>query len=283
MTRWVAYGTFGVAVLWVAVAWLPTVAGCNPGATCCPTVAPISTPLPMPAAIARPSPAPFKPEARITGPSESQPGDLVILKSEGSQARKFGWLVFPASMARFALPVEGGTSVIFASRQPADVDFALIAVAGDEFATAVQTVHNGTAPGPSPPVPPGPTPPVPPNPDPPLPVPPDYASLTQAIIRYGAEVDPQHRSSGAVKLVAVCDQQAAAIGAGTYQTIDDALVGFRKAAADSLTWAENAAWWPATTKLKADLGRLDQAGKLSDLNGMRQALTAIAAGLRQVR
>lgn len=103
------------------------------------------------------------PVAAIVGPEESLPGDLVVLRTDGSVGTDFKWAIVPETAAGRYLAVDGGKSVVFASRTPGSYAFILGVANEGEVALSVHTLLNREGPDPDPD----------PNPDPdPDPTPP---------------------------------------------------------------------------------------------------------------
>jgi hypothetical protein len=114
----------------------------------------------------------------VSGPQESQPGDLVILDSANSQGVSArGWAVSPKSAEGRMLPVDGGEKVVFATSQAGTYRFIFFACTpdGKTVRSVAHEVVVGGNPNPPPgPQPPGPNPPGPTPPVPPAPVPDRY-------------------------------------------------------------------------------------------------------------
>jgi hypothetical protein len=106
-------------------------------------------------------------KAVIKGPTESKPGDLVVLDASSSVGTKYKWALVNSD--KTFLPVESNTKVVFSSGEQGSYKF-MLAVAGfdvknqPDIDVAFFTVVVGS------PVPPSPVP-VPPSPDPKPPVP----------------------------------------------------------------------------------------------------------------
>jgi hypothetical protein len=101
------------------------------------------------------------PVAKITGPKESPPGELVILDASQSQGLGYLWLL--VNSQKSFLPVDNGLKCVFSTGTPGDYAFVLIVSGtnpngGPAAATAQHTLHV-TGNTPEPPIPtPGPTP-----------------------------------------------------------------------------------------------------------------------------
>lgn len=108
-----------------------------------------------------------QPVAIITGPTEATPGDLVILRTEGSVGSGHTWLILPAEASGSFLPlitVDGSQAAVFASSRPGTYIFVLAVAQADQAAVTAHTLRQGQPPPPVPdpddPDPPGPEPPV---------------------------------------------------------------------------------------------------------------------------
>ncbi|MBN2024060.1 MAG: hypothetical protein JW809_14855 [Pirellulales bacterium] len=94
------------------------------------------------------------PVAKITGPTESLPGDLVVLKTDGTVGAGFAWTVDgPDGVDARWFATDGGKNVVFAARTPGRYLFVLAVCADGQVA---QTKHvllnqeNGPGPNPTP-------------------------------------------------------------------------------------------------------------------------------------
>ena len=99
-----------------------------------------------------------QPVAVIVGPTESQPGNLVVLRTTGTTGSGHVWLVLPAPSAVNFLPVidsTGQQAAVFASGTPGTYTFVLAVAQGD---LAAMTTHELVILGdvPNPPDPPDP-------------------------------------------------------------------------------------------------------------------------------
>lgn len=101
--------------------------------------------------------------AKIDGPTETEPGNLVVLSVGDSKADVFKWVLIGAPPSSFA-PFDGGRSCVFARGIPGEYRFVLIAGgAGTDGKLAVAVaektlVVRGALPPPNPTPGPGPTP-----------------------------------------------------------------------------------------------------------------------------
>jgi len=120
-------------------------------------------------------------EAVIDGPSESAPGDLIILSADKSICDDLAWQLVNSSKA--FLPVEDGRKVVFASGDAGRYVFVLAVskATADGSQVAIAT-HEITIGEPEPPKPP----PKPPKPEPPKP---DLPELGQEAYRRVLQID----------------------------------------------------------------------------------------------
>ncbi len=102
------------------------------------------------------------PKAVIEGPSQANPGDLVILDATKSAGTGHVWKLVGSKKSY--LPVNGGTQCVFASGDAGVYTFVLAVADGGKASLAEHSVTVGTPPPPIP-VPP-PTPPPDPTPPP---------------------------------------------------------------------------------------------------------------------
>lgn len=216
----------------------------------------------------------------VTGPKESQPGDLVVLSAENSQgASATTWAVSPMSAVGRMLAVEGGAKVVFATATPGRYVFFLAGCTADGktirwVAHEVQ-VGGVVPPGPQPVPPPGPGPaPVPPGPTPP----PDRFGLAAFVLKQAAGVADADKLANAQKMATACDVVISQIGAGVLKTDKEIAAAFQEQLGDvpmmvKLRWR---------TALYALADKFDSL-KITAPADWMQAFTEVAAGLRQVR
>lgn len=90
-------------------------------------------------------------KAVIVAPTESEPGDLVVLDgSRSSKAQQYRWLLVNSNKS--FLPVDDGTKAVFASGQAGDYKFVLVVAgvdANDRLDVSIAT-HTITIRGPPP-------------------------------------------------------------------------------------------------------------------------------------
>ena len=133
--------------------------------------------------------------AVVTGPPQTDPGDLVILDASTSKGTAFQW-VLVGSKKTF-LPIEGGKKVVFASGQPGRYQFVLVVGgAGADNSLAVATAEFdlliGDPPLPNPTPLPTPIPnPVPNPPTPPVPTPVTEGKRLLILCRSSEGTSPQ--------------------------------------------------------------------------------------------
>lgn len=99
--------------------------------------------------------------AIVTGPKESDPGDLVVLDASGSTATAFRWVLLGSK--KTYLTFDGGKRLVFASGQPGEYTFILVTAGQSQggaldVATAEHILRIGDFTPPNPPVPPVPNP-----------------------------------------------------------------------------------------------------------------------------
>lgn len=124
----------------------------------------------------------------IVGPTETSPGDLVILEARG-EYEGIRWIL--GNSPKSFLPVDDGRRCVFASGAPGEYRFYAVVAQRDgdrtTLADASFVVRVGGPTPPPTPVPPAPTPtPVPPAPEPtppPAPVPDTVSSISVVVIR----------------------------------------------------------------------------------------------------
>lgn len=223
----------------------------------------------------------------VSGPKESQPGDLVVLDSSNSQGVSAGtWTISPLSAAGRMLVVENGTKVVFATSQPARYVFYFAACTADGKTIRIvphEVVVGGVPPNPVPPGPqpgptppnPGPTPPVPPGPTPT----PDRYGLAAFVVQQVAQISDSDKVNRCRKFADICDGVIAQIGAGALRTPDEVSAALREAVMANTPWLTLITW----RALLPELGRKFEALKLTTPDELAQALTEVAAGLRAVR
>lgn len=111
-----------------------------------------------------------EPVVQITGPTEAEPGNLIILRTEGTVGTGHVWKVIPEEAQDKFLPVtdnKGQQAAVFASSKPGRYTFVLAVAEAGEAAIGSHTLLLGKPdpdPNPNPPDP-GPDPPDP-EPDP---------------------------------------------------------------------------------------------------------------------
>lgn len=223
------------------------------------------------------------PVAKIVGPPESKPGDMVILKTDGSSGKTFRWAVFPKSVQSRYYPVDDGHTVLFASSEPCVVYFVLGVAAGDKLSFASHTLRNGT-PGPEPPGP-GPEPPGP-GPEPPDPSDP-YAKLKQVSRAEAAKTPQAKRQQVAAALVQATESTASAIAAGGFANMEQARQGWRARCragvyASTGDYKHVLDWSQWAIAVGVELKRLDQQ-QTFDTNRYAAALRAVAESLQGVQ
>jgi len=129
-------------------------------------------------------PAIGQPLAKITGPSEGSPGNLVILRAEGSIGSGHIWLILPPEASDNFLPVldaSGNQAAVFASSKPGTYTFILAVAQDNQVAIAFHILNQGTPP----PIP------DPDDPDPPGPEPPEEVALNVVVVYDENTVTPQ--------------------------------------------------------------------------------------------
>ena len=118
---------------------------------------------PVPAASPHSANAPprvFTPTAVIIAPEQGEPGNLVIIRTDGTIGEGHQWVILPTSESSHFLPVldsAGNHAAVYASRYEGAVVFVLAVAQDNEVAVAVHQLVQGDNPNP-----PGPQPP--PNP-----------------------------------------------------------------------------------------------------------------------
>lgn len=120
--------------------------------------------------------------ARITGPTEANPGDLVILSAAESDGDSYSWTL--ANSSKAFLPVEQNTKCVFASGEPGKYVFVLgVSKANPEAGSTVDVVTHTVVVGIPQPQPPTPEPRPPrPNPSPePTPGPDDMTEVERKV------------------------------------------------------------------------------------------------------
>lgn len=221
------------------------------------------------------------PKAVIAGPTQANPGDLVILDGSGSTAVGFAWVLTDSDKS--FLPVEDGRKVVFASGSAGRYTFVLVAATADDpekplIDIARHTVTVGQPPNPGPePTPPGPNPePLPPG---------RFGLATWARDSVGASLaamNAAQRSQSAALLAGSFEGIAAAIAAGTIKTLDE-VNAKTKASNVAALGAYLTNWQPWSALLNAKITALDDGGQLKTITDAHDAWLEIAAGLRAVR
>lgn len=106
-----------------------------------------------------------EPLAKIVGPTEAAPGNLVILRTEGTVGTGHRWAVIPQAAEGSFLPVtdaNGQQAAVFAVSRPGTYTFVLAVAEDGKAALATHTLTLGGGPGPGP----DPTPDPDPGPSP---------------------------------------------------------------------------------------------------------------------
>lgn len=228
-----------------------------------------------------PAPAP-EPVARIAGPAEVAPGDLVTLDSAGSVGDGFAWARVDRDSGY--LPVNGDRQCVFATGTPGEYTFILFAarsspikVASARFKVAVK---GPAAPTPTPT--PKPTdPPVPPGPGP-TPATPDTFGLVAFTRTTVAALPwtPETRRPGATTLAAIFASQAAS--SASYTSAQAYFTATDKDCLAALGPTAYPSWNQALLKpLGGQFKALNAAGKLLTVAELSEAFAEIAAGLRE--
>lgn len=226
------------------------------------------------------------PKAVVVGPPSSQPGDLVVLRTDGSAGRDFRWSVVPKEATtqffafnQYAPEVDAdgktvmrlsGSVGIFASRKPGTYTFILAVGQGDKVDVVSHVLQNGEV------VPPGPNPPPPPNPDPKT----GWAAWAKATAE--KLIPPQGRRAAALSLASAMDSVCAAVDSGTLKTPKEAREEIRRANHRAL--GDRAQAWKAfSDAFDAELRTLLASGKLAELSQYREIWAGVARGLKEVQ
>lgn len=221
------------------------------------------------------------PKAVIAGPTQANPGDLVILDANQSEALGFAWVLTDSDKS--FLPVEDGRKVVFASGSAGRYTFVLVAATADDpkkplIDIARHTLTIGEPPNPGP----GPNPPGP-NPEP---LPPgrfglaawsrDTASTTLTALTATQRVESAKLLAGSFEGI------ASAIAAGTIRSLDDVNTKTQVSNRAALG-AYQSSWMAWATQLNAKIAALDDAGQIKTTDDAREAWLEIATGLRAVK
>lgn len=226
------------------------------------------------------------PKAVIVGPSSSQPGDLVVLRTDGSVGRDFRWSVVPKEATtqffafnQYAPEVDAdgktvmrlsGSVGIFASRKPGTYTFILAVGQGDKVDVVSQVLQNGEV------APPNPNPPLPPNPDPKA----GWAAWAKATAE--RLVPPEGRRSASLSLGSAMESVCAAVDSGTLKTPREAREEIRRA--DHRALGERAQAWKAfSDALDGEMQKILAGGKLTELSQYREIWAGVASGLKGVQ
>lgn len=214
----------------------------------------------------------------VSGPKESQPGDLVVLDSATSQGvSATAWAVSPKSAEGRMLPVEQNSKIVFATATPGRYTFFLSGCTADGKTIKIiahEVIVGGN------PVPPGPDP-IPPGPTPPGPTPPpnpDKYGLSAFVLSQATAVSDSDRVANSQKFAAACDVVIAQIGAGALTTDKEIAKAFEQQLG-GIGFVTKLKW---KTALYALADKFD-ALALTDPKDWMQAFTEVAAGLRRVR
>ena len=220
------------------------------------------------------------PVAVITGPTQSNPGDLVILDASKSQdATAFAWAL--AGSDKTFLETDNGAKLVFASGTEGQYTFFLVAAGVDGNKPAINiakhllTIGNpGPGPGPNPP---GPTP----NPDP---LPPGKYGLASFArdSAAGVSLDPAAKTKSATALASSFDSIASTIAAGAIKTPADA-IGATQANNITALGTYRDAWRPWAETLRVKLNGLSDGGQMVSMEDYTTAWREIATGLRSVK
>jgi hypothetical protein len=225
-----------------------------------------------------PQPAP-EPVARIAGPAEVAPGDLVTLDSAGSVGDGFAWARVDRDSGY--LPVNGDRQCVFATGTPGEYTFILFAARSSPIKVA-SARFKVTVKGPTVPTPKPADPTVPPGPGP-TPATPDTFGLTAFTRATLAALPwtPETRRPGATTLAAIFASQAAS--SASYTSAQAYFTATDRDCLAALGPTAYPSWNQALLKpLGGQFRALNAAGKLLTVAELSEAFAEIAAGLREV-
>lgn len=225
------------------------------------------------------SPAFAEPTAVIVGQSIAIPGELVMLKTTGSQGGLiYCWDSFPKSTKHFFFPVllpigitpdgqvEWEHAAIFSSLNRGKFAI-LLAVAKDDLpALAVHEIAVGE--------------PLPPPPPPPAPL----TGLAKLVYEWAlADTPVAKRQEYATALAGSFSLMAAKIAAGTVTRSQDIIDQTTTVNRQAIGAAGKVAWMPWFQRLRVYLNVESKAGRLVTPNHHAGAWSQIAKGLRAVK
>lgn len=221
----------------------------------------------------------------VTGPKESQPGDLVVLDSSNSQGVSAGtWTISPLEAAGRMLVVENGSKVVFATATPARYVFYFSGCTSDGKTVRI-VAHEVQVGGVVPPNP-NPVPPTPPGPGPAPPIPPPGPTplgLTQFVIDEAAKVTDPQKAAVAALAVKACDNVLKRIADGTL-TNQAAIHADFQAQLSSVGFFSYMRYWrPFLNALALKFDSLGFDQETTTKEQLLQAYAELGAGLRQVR
>lgn len=220
------------------------------------------------------------PVARITGPTSSAPGDLVVLDAtQSSGALSYAWVLVNSS--KTFLPVDAGQRIVFASATEGDYVFVLVvagAVDGRAMVSIVQ--HRVQITAPKPPNPPGPEPTPPPSPKPSFPD--DRWGLAQIVYDAAMAVSrPTGQRAREAQSMAKAFRAVAAQVVAVPMTVEQIRDAYSKGLADALGPAFTA-WRSWGIPFGRRLGELADT-ELTDTAKWARALEDVALGLEAVQ
>lgn len=223
-----------------------------------------------------PTPAPKRPDTTktapqsITGPTEAEPGDLVILTAE-PEAKGYKWAQIPDTGKW--LEIEGGRRVVFATGKAGNYVFVLATATADCPCLYQHAVKIGTpTPTPDPAPAPDPTPDPEPTPEP--------TGLEAIAYSNAAKIDSGTRQATAEAIAAAFDAVAAKIADKSLTNRQRIQTETAQAVAKA-AGANAAAWDQTLAAIEAHLDAESAAGRLVTLTEYRAAWAQIAAGIRR--